>query len=53
MIVSFSLADAFFNMNVPDEAFPDAIEDYGLTNENETITLTTENYDIEIEVVAG
>ena len=47
------VADAFFNMNVPDDAFPDAIEDYGLTNENETITLTTENYDIEIEVVAS
>ncbi|MEF8866010.1 MAG: hypothetical protein V5A20_09635 [Salinibacter sp.] len=47
------VADAFFNMDIPDEVFPDAIEDYGLTNENQTITLTTEEYDIEIEVVAS
>jgi hypothetical protein len=40
-------------MNVPDEAFPDAIEDYGLTDENETITLTTDDHDIEIKVVAS
>lgn len=46
------VADALFNMNAPDEAFPDAINDYGLANENETITLTTDDYDIEIEVVA-
>lgn len=47
------VADALFNMDVPTDAFPDAIQDYGLTNENETITLTTEDYDIEIEVVAS
>ena len=47
------VADALFNMNAPDDAFPDAINDYGLTNENETITLTTDDYDIEIEVVAS
>lgn len=47
------VADALFNMNVSDEALPDAIEDYGLTNENETITLTTPDFDIEVEVVAS
>jgi hypothetical protein len=47
------VADALFNMQTPDGAFPDAIEDYGLTNENQTITLTTADYDIEIEVVAS
>jgi hypothetical protein len=48
------VADALFNMEeVPDKAFPDAIQNYGLTNENETITLTTDDYDIEIEVVAS
>jgi len=46
------VADALFNMETPDGVFPDAIQDYGLTNENETITLTTDDYDIEIEVVA-
>jgi hypothetical protein len=46
------VADAFFNMETPDGVFPDAIQDYSLTNENETIILTTEDYDIEIEVVA-
>jgi len=46
------VADALFNMEAPDDVFPEAIEDYGLTNENETITLTTDDYDIEIEVVA-
>jgi hypothetical protein len=40
-------------METPDGAFPDAIKDYGLTNENETITLTTDDYDIEIEVVSS
>ncbi len=47
------VADALFNMEVPDKAFPDAIQTYGLTDENETITLTTDDYDIEIEVVAS
>jgi CRISPR/Cas system Type II protein with McrA/HNH and RuvC-like nuclease domain len=47
------VADALFNMNAPDDAFPAAILEYGLTNENQTITLTTNDYDIEIEVVAG
>lgn len=47
------VADALFNMDTPDDALPDAIEDYGLANENKTITLTTPDYDIEIEIVAS
>ncbi len=47
------VADALFNMSAPDDTFPDAITDYGLANENQTITLTTDDYDIEIEVVAS
>lgn len=46
------VADALFNMETPDGIFPDDIQDYGLTDQNETITLTTDDYDIEIEVVA-
>lgn len=47
------VADALFNMNTPEGVFPDAIEDYGLSNENRTITLTTADYDIDIEIVAS
>jgi hypothetical protein len=47
------LADALFQMGIPEERIPDAVEDYGLANENQTITLTTDDYDIEIEMVAS
>jgi len=47
------VADALFNMDAPDEAFPEEIEDYGLANENQTITLKTADYDIDIEIVAS
>ena len=46
------VADALFNMDTPEGAIPDAIEDYGLANENRVITLTTDDYDIDIEIVA-
>lgn len=45
------VADALFKMDTPDGMLPDAIQDYGLTDENRTITLTTPDYDIEIEIV--
>ena len=45
------VADALFNMDTPDEMLPEAIDNYGLANENRTITLTTPDYDIEIEIV--
>jgi len=45
------VADALFKMNAPDDALPDTIQEYGLTNENQTITLSTPDYDIAIEIV--
>ena len=47
------VADALFKMDTPDEQLPDAIKEYGLANENQTITLTTDDYDIELDVVAS
>jgi len=45
------VADALFKMDTPDEMLPDAIEEYDLANENQTIMLTTPDYDIEVEIV--
>lgn len=45
------VSDALFKMNTPDEMLPERIQDYGLTNENSTITLTTDDFDIEVEIV--
>ncbi len=45
------VADALFAMDTPEDMLPDAINDYGLQNENRTITLATPDYDIEIEIV--
>jgi hypothetical protein len=47
------VADALFNMDTPESALPDAIEDYGLAGENRIITLQTADYDIDIEIVAS
>lgn len=47
------VADALFNMETPEGAFPEAIDDYGLANENRTITLTTADYDIDIEIISS
>lgn len=46
------VADVLFKMDADDE-LPDAIEDYGLANENRTITLTTADYDINLDIVEG
>ena len=46
------VADVLFKMDA-DDALPDVIEDYGLTNENRTITLTTADHDIELEIVSS
>lgn len=45
------VADALFKMDTPDDALPAAIQDYGLANENQTIRLTTPDYDISVEIV--
>lgn len=47
------VADALFKMDKPEGALPDEIDDYGLTDQNEVITLTTPDYDIRIEMVAA
>jgi hypothetical protein len=47
------VADALFKMDVSDDDLPDAIQDYGLANENRTITLTTDDHDIDIEIVSS
>jgi hypothetical protein len=46
------VADMLFKMDA-DDAIPEEIEDYGLANENRTITLTTPDYDIDLEIVTS
>ena len=46
------VADVLFKMDA-DDALPDVIEDYGLTNENRTITLNTPDHDIRLEIVSS
>ena len=43
------VADTLFAMNTPKELLPEAIEAYGLANENRTITLRTADYEIAVE----
>ena len=43
------VADTLFAMDTPRELLPEAIEDFGLANENRTITLKTADYDIGVE----
>ena len=46
------VADVLFKMDA-DDALPDEILEYGLSNENQTITLTTTDHDIDLEIVAS
>lgn len=43
------VADTLFAMETPKEMLPDAIHEYGLANQNETITLRTDDYDISVD----
>lgn len=47
------VADALFRMNTPPEAFPDAIQDYRLADENRTIRLGTEDHVIDVKMVTA
>ena len=47
------VADALFKMNTPREVLPDAIESYELTGQNRTIHLQTNDYEIDLDMVAG
>lgn len=46
------VADALFRMDTPRELLPEAIRDFRLTNRNSTIELTTDNYLIDVEMIA-
>lgn len=43
------VADTLFAMDTPREMLPDAIEEFGLTNENQSISFTTADYDITVD----
>ncbi len=43
------VADTLFAMDTPREMLPAAIMDYGLANENQTITLKTVEYEIAVD----
>ena len=45
------VADTLFKMNTPKAMLPDAIQNYELTNGNRTITLTTDDYQIAVEMI--
>ena len=45
------VADALFKMNTPEDALPDAIEEYTLKNKNQTIVIKTADYEIDLEIV--
>lgn len=46
------VSDALFKMNAPDEVLPDAIRSYELVENRRTIRLTTDDYVIDLDVVA-
>jgi hypothetical protein len=43
------VADTLFAMDTPKEMLPPAIHEYGLANENQSITLRTDDYDITVD----
>ncbi|PSQ90268.1 MAG: hypothetical protein BRD45_00045 [Bacteroidetes bacterium QS_8_64_10] len=45
------VADCLFKMDTPDDMLPDAISDYRLANQNRTIALTTDDYQIDVEII--
>ena len=45
------VADTLFKMETPRELLPDAIEEYGLANENKSIELKTRDCVISIEMM--
>lgn len=45
------VADALFKMDTPREMIPEDIKEYDLTNQNRTISLTTDEYEIEVEMI--
>jgi hypothetical protein len=47
------VSDALFKMDTPDEVLPDAIEGYELVDGSRTIRLVTDDYVIDVDIVAG
>lgn len=47
------VADALFKMDTPDEALPDAIQGYEMVDGSRTIRLVTEEYVIDVDIVAA
>jgi hypothetical protein len=45
------VADMLFHMNTPPEFVPEAIQEYRLDEEAQAILLTTEPFDIRLEIV--
>ena len=45
------VADALFRMDTPREMLPGTIKDFRLANENRTIQLTTDEYEIDVEMI--
>ncbi|NBC01677.1 MAG: hypothetical protein GVY15_12570 [Bacteroidetes bacterium] len=45
------VADALFKMDTPEEMLPDALESYGLKNENRTIHLKTAELAIDVDIM--
>ena len=45
------VADALFRMDTPRELLPETIQDFRLANNNRTIQLTTEEYEIDVEII--
>ncbi len=43
--------DTLFHMETPKEALPDEVKEYGLTNDNLTIQLTTDELVIDLEQI--
>ena len=43
------VADTLFAMDTPREMLPDAIQEFGLTNENQSISFKTVDYDITVD----
>ena len=47
------VSDALFKMDTPEEALPDAIQGYEMVDGHDTIRLITEEYVIDVDIVAA
>ena len=47
----YVVADTLFQMNTPLEVLPSGIKSYRLTNDNRTIEILTDEFDIDLEMI--